>query len=81
MSICGTRELRGTAAFEHKEGKCRPRILWEHLSDKFALSYSRCDATRRYGVESCPVGVEWRDVSLLTYGAGRHKHAESNNVD
>jgi len=41
-------------------GKCRPRILWEHLSDNFTQSYSRCDAARRYGVQSCPKGMNDR---------------------
>jgi hypothetical protein len=53
-SIWGTREVRDTAAFDHKEGK---RIFWEHLSGNFAQSYGRCDAARRYGVQSCPKGM------------------------
>jgi hypothetical protein len=53
-SIWGTREVRDTAAFDHKEGKI---IFWEHLSGNFAQSYGRCDAARRYGVQSCPKGM------------------------
>jgi hypothetical protein len=71
---------KGYSRFRPQEGLRRTRILWEHLSDRFAQSYSRCDAARRYGVQSCPKGmtdpgqvvqyvfntteVEWRDVSL-----------------
>src|SRR5229473_6746386 len=58
MTISGTREVRDTAAFDHhKEGKFKPRILWERFPDKFAQSYSRCDAARRYGVQSCSKGM------------------------
>jgi hypothetical protein len=89
MTISRTRlgEVRDTAAFDHhKEGKVKPRILWERFPDKFTQSYGRCDAVRQYGVQSCSKGmtdatlasstcsmleVKRRDVSLLTHGGTR----------
>jgi hypothetical protein len=54
--------------FEHKEGKLRPRVLWEHLPDKFAQSYSGADTVFRVAQRERPtlskyyVSHEWGDV-------------------